>query len=181
MGGGERQQVQGAAAGVNVQRQVAQRHQIAGEVVGDALGEGAGGAAGKGAIEVALVDRRGAGAVEHRRVVHHRHDDHPPANVLGAQTARQLEQGGDAFVFVTVVATGEQGGGAVAVAHHRDRNHQAAPGGVVVGVRQLEKTVLHTVAVEIHGGGDRAVLHDVSFRLGHDGPRTSPYNARFRG
>ena len=62
VGGGEGQEVEGAAAGVEVEDDVGAGQELARHVVGDLLGDGAGRAAGEAAVEVAAVDRRGAGA-----------------------------------------------------------------------------------------------------------------------
>ncbi len=155
MGGSEGHDIQGAATGVQVERDVAHRHQHAGEVVGDLAGHAAVGVAGEAAVEVATVQRRGALAGFRRRHVHHRHDDHPPVHITRLQTVGEFHQCGDALVLVTMVAAGEQRRRPFAVGDHGDRDHHRTPGGLVHRDRQLEKTVLHALGVEVDAGADR--------------------------
>ena len=67
VGGGEGEEVEGAAAGVEVEDDVGAGEELAGDVVGDLLGDGAGGGAREAAVEVAAVDRARCGCRRGRR------------------------------------------------------------------------------------------------------------------
>jgi hypothetical protein len=66
----ERQEVQRLAAGMEVEHDIGERQRAALEIVGDLLGDRAVRPAGKAAVQVALVDRRGARAGPEGRIVH---------------------------------------------------------------------------------------------------------------
>ena len=68
----ERQEVQGLAAGMEVDHGIAQRQDAPGHAVGDHLGDGAVPPAREGAVQIDLVERRHARAGEHGRQVERR-------------------------------------------------------------------------------------------------------------
>src|SRR5690606_9668471 len=114
------------------------------------------GAAGKDAVQVAFVHRRGAPAGLHGRVVQRWDDDDPALQCFGAQRPRQLAQGNLPFVLVAVVARGQQGRGAVAIADADDGNLDHGIGRQVDRVRHVQVAGLLAIQIEIDVGPDAA-------------------------
>ena len=74
-----------------------------------------------------------------------------PLTVLRIERAGEIVERQRPFIFVAMVAAGEQRGRPVAVADDADRDHHRAPGGIVAAIGQAQEAVLHAVAVEIDG------------------------------
>jgi hypothetical protein len=116
---------------VNIEHVVGERQQMALEVVRDLLGDRPVGPARKDAIQVTLVDRRGARARAKGRIVHGGHDDDAPAHLSQIQLARQVEECDRSLIFVAVIGAGEQRRRSLAALDDSDGNHDRAPGGIV--------------------------------------------------
>ena len=159
------QEIQRLAPRMVIQHQVGGGHQDRRQVIRDLLRDRTVGAPRKGAVHVHPVDGADPRARRDRGRVHRGQDDHAAHHLRGLQLPCQLLQRQGAFVFVAVIAPGQQRGGPVAAADHRQRDHHAAPGAVVAAVGQAQKAVMLTRRVQRDGGRDRR--HDfTSIRRG---------------
>ena len=113
-----------AAAGMEVEAVVEARQQGVLDPVGDLLGDGALGIAGIEAVEIAVVDRRGALAGHGGGEIGRRQDDQPALDILGLERAQKVAEADLAFPFVAMRARLQEHAGSVAVleAHDGDRN-----------------------------------------------------------
>ena len=139
---------------MQVAHQVRQRHQIVLDVVGDLLRHRAVRVAGEAAVQVALVDRRGAPPGHRGGEVGGGQDDHTAPDARRVERFGQVAQRDLALVFVTVVAGHEQHGRAVAVPQHHDGDRDEAVGRAVHRMEQPQEAVLAAVLGEIDLGDD---------------------------
>ena len=91
------------------------RHQVVLEIVGDLPGRAAVRVARKCAVEVAVVERADPRPGDRGRRVQGRDHDQPAADIFGLHLLDQPGQHHLTFVFVTVVAGGQQDPRAVAI------------------------------------------------------------------
>ena len=140
---------------VQVDDDVRHGQEMALEEVGDLLGRGPVRPAWEAPVQVAAIDRRGAGPGAEGRIVHRGDDDHPPRHLRGGQEAGELEERDRPLVLVPVVPARQERRRALAPLHHGHRDHDRAPRGVVAAVRQPEAAVLDAVAVEVDRRHDR--------------------------
>ena len=151
-----RQIVQRGAAGMQIDQIVAIGQQHRFDVMRDDRRRRAIGVAGERAVEVALVDRRGAQPGMRGGIVRHRQDDDAALDVLGLERAGQFRQRHLAFVLVAMIARHQQHARTVAIldADHRDR--QPAIGGAVHRMGQPQEAGLLAVLGKIERGRDTA-------------------------
>ena len=138
-GEGARDVHQRAAAGMQVDGDVGHRQQHRLDEMRDHLRRPAIGIAGEGAVEIALVDRRGAHAGHRRRVVGGGQDDDAALDVVGLEAPRQLHQRDLALVLVAVIAGDQQDGRTLAVLDAGDRHREPAIGRAMHRMRQAQK------------------------------------------
>ena len=124
------------------------------DVVRNGKGDGAVRVAGEGPVQVALIDRRDAGASHGRGQVGRRHDDEPAADGLGVECVDQAAQRNLPFVFVAMIAGHQKSGRAGTVADDRDRNGNIAVGRARHRVRILQPAVLTAVFLIVDTGPD---------------------------
>ena len=92
-----------------------------GHEVGDHLGHTAVPSAREGAVEIDLVDRRHAGACQHRRQIERRQQDQAAVQLGGLEAAREFAERDRSLVFVAVHAAGAQQRRSGAALDHDDR------------------------------------------------------------
>src|SRR5215469_9830829 len=137
---------------MEIEDEIALRQQHALDVVGDLRGWAAIGIAREAAVEVALVERRGAHSGHRRREVRRRQDDDPAADLGGLEAADELAERDLALVLVAVVARHQQDSRALAVLDGSDWDRNPAISRPVNRIRQPDKTVLLAVPLEIDFG-----------------------------
>ena len=135
--------------GVQVDRRVHVRQDVAVDKMRQHLGESTGRVAGETAVEVAPVDRRHTRAVERRRNVDHRQQDQAALDLLGFKRLRQPRDGDLALVFVAMYTAGQQQRGAAAVLENVNRNFDHAPARGVARLRRAQITGLPARLVEV--------------------------------
>jgi hypothetical protein len=143
------------ATRVKVDHHIGARQQFGLDVMRDHLRRLAVTRAGKQAIEIAAIDRRSARAIHERREIQGRNHDQTAANGQFRHALHQLHQCDGAFVFVAMIAAGEQHGRAiVACVQNGERNGNMAVGGTIMRPRQPQRAGLETVAFEVDFSGD---------------------------
>ena len=158
------------AGGVHVDRDVHMRQDHAVDEMRQHLRERAARIAREAAVHVAVVDRRQARVVEHRRDVDGRHHDDAALDRRRIERPREARDRDLALVFVAMDAAGEQDGRPVAVLHQDDRDLDRAPAGRVARQRRAQIARLAPRLVEIDVAADPALgrkppLHPPTFLL----------------
>lgn len=143
-----------AAARMDIDDDVAQGKEGGAEEVRDLAGDGAFGISGKCAVHVHAVERREACGGACGGKVEGGDEDDASAHVVGCEFACEVHGGDLALVFVAVVASEHEGGGAFAAFDDGAGNHDVGPTAEVVGVGDLEEALLLTGFVEVEGGDD---------------------------
>ena len=162
---GARQDVERGAAGMQIEKSIAARKDLADDVVGDLLGDRTGRIARERPVEVQSVDRRRPQARRHGVDVDGRHEDETALDLRGIDLAHQVADGDRPLVLVPVVAAFDDHRRTFAVGDHGERHARHAPGVVVRRVRNHDEADLLSGPVEIdrcegdavpgHGRGSR--------------------------
>ena len=137
MGGCERDEIKRLAAGMDIKNDIGLGHEITEDIIGDLLGDRAIGFAREGAVHVARINRGCPRCTAKCRIVHGRQNDHPTGYFTSGEGFCQFEQRYKAFIFVAMVAAGQKGGGAIAIADHGDRDHHGPPRGIITRIGKL--------------------------------------------
>jgi len=120
--------VQRTAAGMQIEGEIGAGQQFAFDVMRDLHGRRSVGIAGEAAVQIAVVDRRGAHPGHHRREIGRRQDDHPALDVARLQLAAQAHEGDLALVLVAVITGVQEHRRPLAVADHGDWDRDIAIG-----------------------------------------------------
>jgi hypothetical protein len=142
---------------VEIEYEIALRQQHALDVVSDLRGRAAIGFTRKTAVEVALVERRGAHPGHRRREIRRGQDDDAAVDLGRLEAADQLAERDLTFVFVAVVARHQQDARPLAMLDAGDGYRNPAIGRAVHRIGQPDKAVLLAVAVEIDFGDEAAL------------------------
>ena len=151
VGCAKRKKIQGFPAGVKVKHPFGQRQQGPLEIIRNFFGDAPFRVSREGTVHVAAVNRGGPFSGLERRVVHRRNQNHPSPDLSGVDCSGQVKQRDRAFVFISVISPGEEGGGSLAVFSHADGNHHGPISGFVMGMGKFQKTMLQTILFKIDG------------------------------
>ncbi len=139
---------------MDIDDDVAQGKKGGAEEVRDLAGDRAFGISGKRAVHVHAVERGEACGGACGGEVEGRDEDDASAHMVRCEFACEVHGSDLALVFVAVVASEHEGGGAFAPINDGAGDHDVGPAAEVVGVGDLEEALLLAGFVEVEGGDD---------------------------
>ncbi len=97
------------------------RQKVAGEIVRDLFRDGAIRATGETAVEIALVDGGCSRPRQKGWIVHCRHNDNTPTDLLRFEIGGEIVECDGTFVFIAVIGSRQESRWTVAIPDHADR------------------------------------------------------------
>ena len=153
---GREHAVAGVAAGVQINRDIRHGQDDAVDEMRQHLRKSACRVTGKGAVEIAVVDRRQTRVVQKGRHIDSRHNDEPAAHILDAQSADQPRQGDRPLIFVAVDAARQQQRRPRSIGVNDNRNFHRSPAARVARQRRAGVARLAALPAEINCAADAA-------------------------
>ena len=150
---GKGQKIQRFAARVEIQNRINPRQEFIVEIGRDFLCDRAPRISRKGAVHIALINRRCAACRQKGGRIHLRQNDDPPRDIRGLKRIGQIMQGNRPFILIPMIAARQQNGRAIPIADDADRNHNVAPCAVIAAMGQAQMAMRLAHAIKGNGWG----------------------------